>query len=65
VTGQRYYESKAELKQALVEQLYDRWHGWYMSQRLFMGQWQDVRVLSRTEALTYKCAKDEALNLRW
>ncbi len=42
--------------------LYDR-GGHYRLRRLFIGQWVDVRDLGRDEAMTYRTAQDEALEL--
>lgn len=50
---------------SLIAQLYDEWHGWYVVQHLFMGQYVDVRPLTRDEATAYKCKAGEALSVRW
>jgi hypothetical protein len=50
---------------ALVVQLYADWRGWYMLRRVEFGRWQDVRPLSRDEALTYRTRPSEALELKW
>lgn len=57
--------TSAANRAALIVQLYDEWHGFYMLRRLFMGAWIDVRPLDRAEALTYRCKSDEALELKW
>lgn len=50
---------------ALVAQLYDDWHGHYMVQVVLLGRYVDMRPLDRAEALTYRCAASEALQVRW
>ena len=58
-------DAAAANRVALVEQLYDEWHGYYVLQRLDGGTYVDVRPLSRDEALTIRPAPDEALELKW
>ena len=55
----------ADLRARNARKLYDEWSGYYVLRKLFMGAWIDVRQLSRDEALTYRIAPDEALELRW
>lgn len=60
---EHYYPTAADLRAALVAQLYDDWHGHYVLRRLVDGMWQDVRTLSRSEALAVALSEDEALGL--
>lgn len=48
---------------ALIEQLYDRWGGYYVLCRLLDGQWHDVRPLSKSEAIVYRLRGDEAVEI--
>lgn len=50
---------------ALVAQLYDRWGGCYVVQRLDGGAYMDVRPLSRDEAMTYRTRSGEVLRLEY
>lgn len=45
--------TKASLRIALVEWLYDKHKGWYLIQRLVNGKYQDIRVLNRQQALEW------------
>ncbi len=50
---------------ALIAQLYDDWRGHYIMRCIVDGAWIEVRPLDRAEALTYRLAADEALEIVW
>jgi hypothetical protein len=45
--------TKESLRIALVQWLYDERQGWYLVKRLTNGQYQDVKVLNRSEAIAW------------
>lgn len=55
----------AAMRAACATQLYDEWHGYYILQRLDGGAYVDVRRLIREEALIYRTASNEVLELKW
>lgn len=55
----------ATTRAACATQLYDKWHGYYILQRLDGGAYVDVRQLIRDEAMTYRTQSDEVLRLVW
>lgn len=50
---------------ALIAQLYDEWHGFYILQRLEVSVYVDVRPLTREEAVECRLAHGQALSVRW
>ena len=51
----------SDINARLVARLYDERGGYYMLRRLVNGKLRDVRPLTRAEALTYYCQRDEVL----
>ena len=54
-------DTTVELNARLVARLYDERGGYYLLRRLVDGKFRDVRPLTRAEALTYYCRRDEVL----
>jgi len=50
-----------DLNARLVARLYDEKGGYYLLREVLLGQYVDIRPLSRDEALTFYCGPQQAL----